>query len=388
MTALRSVSAQRPLKVLWLTKGLGRGGAEQLVKLCTDHLRRDGIAVEVAYVLAHKAALVEEIRSLGVPVHSLAGRTRLSWLSNLRSLIRNGDYHIVHTHSPLVAAAARAMASGAEPVFIHTEHNVWQRYRWPTYAFNAATYGKNRACLAVSDGVASSIVRPGWIPWATFPQVDVLHHGVDIESVRSGPTARVQARQRLGIHPSTPVVGCVANFTAKKSQRTLLDAFARVSIGRPEARLILVGDGPLRPQLEARASEIGLDDRVLFTGTRDDVQSLLPAFDVFALPSLYEGLPIALLEAMAAGIPPVVTPVGGLPEIITDEVDGYFVPTEQPRALATAILTLLQDERLRTQIGREARRRAKDFSILSAVASMELLYAQVAGQTQSLKTLR
>ena len=123
-----------------------------------------------------------------------------------------------------------------------------------------------------------------------------------------------------------PVVGTVANLTAKKDQSTLLRAFAILRGDRPDARLVVVGAGVLEDQLRREADQLGLGTSVLWAGSRPDVPQLLPAFDVFALTSRFEGLPIALLEGMAAGLPVVVTPVGGVGEVVTDGREGFFAP--------------------------------------------------------------
>ncbi|MDQ3972761.1 MAG: glycosyltransferase, partial [Actinomycetota bacterium] len=144
------MTGRHPARVLWLIKGLGRGGAERLLSLSVPHLRRDRYQVEVAYLLPHKRALVDEIAGRGIPVHCLGGRLGAdpSWMWRLWRLLRTGAYDLVHTHSPYPAVAARLLAGRRGPLVVHTEHNVWPRYRLPTFTANAATYGRNRAVIA------------------------------------------------------------------------------------------------------------------------------------------------------------------------------------------------------------------------------------------------
>lgn len=328
-------------------------------------------APEIAYLLPWKDAFVEEIRAAGTPVRCLDAPKpySLGWLRRLRRLVREHDIALVHTHMPLPAVMARLVLPSTRrggPTFVHTEHNMWGRYRWATRWANRLTYRRNAAVIAVSDGVAQSIE-------ATVP-VEVVIHGIDGEAMHHGAEARTAARLALGLGREAPVVGTVGNFTAKKDHATLLDAFAQVHADRPGARLMLVGLGPLEDQLRDQAERLGVADAVLFTGMRDDVFELLPALDVFVLSSRFEGLPIALLEAMASGVAPVATRVGGIPEVITDGEDGLLVDPGDPGLLAAALTKLLADDTDRTRMATAARHRAADFDLGKAVRHIESVY--------------
>lgn len=366
-----------PIRVLWLTKGLGLGGAERLLSLSLARVDRNRFHVDVAYVLPWKDALVDEIQAHGVDVHCLGSPSpRAAWPRRLRRLLQDRAYNIVHTHSPLPAVAARIFLP-RRTVAVHTEHNEWPRYRRLTRVTNAATYQRNTAVLAVSQGVADSIRRPRWSPWVSLPPVEVVHHGIDESRVRRGPEARSKARRLLGIEKGQKVVGSVANFSPKKDQRTLLEAVRRLVPRHPDVRVVLVGTGPLEPELRRQASEPDLVGRVHFAGLRDDVQAILPAFDVFALSSLHEGLPIALLEAMATGLPCVATRVGGAPELIADGHSGFLVPPRSARDLAAAIDEVLCDAELASAFGKASVEIAGGFSIGSAVRRTESIYEEI-----------
>jgi glycosyltransferase involved in cell wall biosynthesis len=366
-------------RVLWLTKGLGLGGAERLLSVMAPRFDRDDFTVEVAYVLPWKDAFVPDLERAGITTICLgASRTaEVAWPRNLRRLLRDGSYAIVHTHSPVPAAAAR-IAARRPTKLVHTEHNLWDRYRWPTFAANAVTYGRNDAVLAVSDGVAASIVRPRWSRLGSVPAVETLLHGVEPGSVAHGPDARARARRELGLPEQAPVLGCVANFTPKKDHAGLLTAVAQVRGAIPDVRLLLIGSGPLEDELRARSQEPDLRGTVQFLGSRDDVLALLPGLDIFVLGSRFEGLPISLLEAMAAHVPVVATAVGGVPEAVTDGVEGSLVPPGDPSALAAAITPLLRDPGRRAAQGTAAAARVRaDFSIDRAVRRTEQLYRQL-----------
>jgi glycosyltransferase involved in cell wall biosynthesis len=366
-------------RVLWLTKGLGLGGAERLLALTAARLDRTRFEVDVAYLLPWKDAFVADLRHSDVRTVCLGARrtTELGWPLRLRRLLERRRYAIVHTHSPVPAAVARGLVRPPTKL-VHTEHNLWDRYRWPTFAVNALTYGRNDAVLAVSDGVADSIERPVWARFGRAPAAETLLHGVDPDSIPRGEEAGAQARARLGLSRETPVVGCVANLTPKKDHAGLIDAFAEVRRDVPDAVLLLVGTGPLEDELRSRVRAGGMEDRIRFLGSRDDVLALLPALDVFVLGSRYEGLPISLLEAMAAEVACVATRVGGIPEAVTDGVNARTVPPGDPAALAGALTGLLLDAERRGELAAAGRRRVVEgFSIDRAVGRTEALYAEL-----------
>jgi glycosyltransferase involved in cell wall biosynthesis len=366
-------------RVLWLTKGLGLGGAERLLTLMAPKLDRERFDVEVAYLLPWKDAFVGDLQQHQVSTICLGAKrtTDLAWVRALRRLLDQRRYAIVHTHSPVPAAAARLLTR-PPTILVHTEHNVWDRYRWPTYAANVATYHRNDAVLAVSDGVTASVCLPRWAVHRSLPPVETLLHGVEPDLAPRGPAARRSARSELGLAADVPVVGCVANLTPKKDHAGLLDAIERVRDHLPDVVLLLIGSGPLEQELRTSVTARGLGSTVRLLGSRDDVPDLLPGLDVFVLSSRFEGLPISLLEAMAAEVACVSTAVGGIPEAITDGVEGRLVPAGDSAALAEALTRVLTDEQQRHALGAAGRRRVvAEFSIDRAVRRTEQLYSQL-----------
>jgi glycosyltransferase involved in cell wall biosynthesis len=366
-------------KVLWLTKGLGLGGAERLLTLTAARLDRSRFEVDLAYLLPWKDAFVPELETAGVRTVCL-GASRTAdprWPLRLRRLLITERYDIVHTHSPVPAVAARLTARRPTKL-VHTEHNLWDRYRWPTFAANAVTYARNDTVIAVSDGVADSIVRPRWARLGAAPDVRTLLHGVAPDTIPRGAAVMAAARRALDLSSDTPVVGCVANLTPKKDHLGLLEALVDVRAADPRVVLLLIGAGPSETDLRRKVTELGLADAVRFLGSRSDVLDLLPAFDVFVLGSRYEGLPISLLEAMAAEVACVVTRVGGIPEVITDGLDGRLVEPGDPAALAAALTSVLADAGARARMAQAGRDRVSEaFSIDRAVTRTEELYEEL-----------
>ena len=368
-----------PLRLLWLTKGLGRGGAERLIVDAATLVDRDRFCVEVAYLLPWKNALVGELEAAGVPVRCLGQESSydMSWVPRLHRLVRSQRYDLVHTHAPVPAVAARLFLGRSGPRLVHTEHNVWQRYRWPTYWANALTYGRNDRVVAVSQAVAAS-VHSRRAPRHDPESLEVVLHGLHPTRATPADEGRRQvARDKLELPADVPVVGTVGNLTAKNDHSTLLRAFRRVLTEQPDARLVVIGTGVLEDQLHQEAVELGLADRTVFTGSRPDVDSLLPALDVFVMTSRFEGLPIALLEALAASLPAVATPVGGITEVLTDGQEGFLVPVGDAAAVAGRVLALLQDVDLRAEMGAAAHRRSLDFDMATAVRRLEAIYDEV-----------
>ncbi|WP_229698802.1 glycosyltransferase [Wenjunlia tyrosinilytica] len=371
----------RPVRVLWLAKGLGLGGAERLLLNCARHVDRERFEVEVAYVLPWKDALAPDLEKAGIPVHLLTGapgrrgRDPL-WPLRLRSLMAQRRYGLVHTHMPVPAVAARMLLRGPLSVpLVHTEHNMWQRYRLPTRIANSWTYGRNAAVVAVSRAVAASVRPPRRVDPGQW--LNVVHHGPDLGGAAGGAQARAEAREALGLPREGVVVGTVGNLTAKKDQRTLLDAFALMRRNHPEAALVLIGSGPLEERLRRHASSLGLDGTAVFAGSRPDVPALLPALDVFTLSSRQEGLPVALMEAMASGLPSVVTRVGGMPEIVDQGVEGLLVQPGDAEALSVALGRLVGGPALRARMSAAARERARRFDAEGAQRRIEAVYEQV-----------
>ncbi|HXF74030.1 MAG TPA: glycosyltransferase, partial [Actinomycetota bacterium] len=225
---------------------------------------------------------------------------------------------------------------------------------------------------------AASIRYPCALRRLRMPPVEVLHHGVDPHHLErwSNPDGVLAD---LGIPDGVPVVATVANFKIHKGHRHLLEAASIVRRSLPEARFVLAGVGPTEPRVREQAAALGLDGSVVFAGLRDDAPRIAAASDLFVLPSEREGLPIALLEAMALGRAVVATRIGGIPEVVEEGRQGILVPPRDPAALAEAILALLGDPGRRARMGEEARRRAADFDLRRAVRRIEDVYEELLG---------
>ena len=358
-------------RVLIVIKGLGRGGAEQLLVSAAPYLDRSCYEYHFAYVLPHKDALASKLVQLGFPVHCVGGG-RAAWSLRLRALAR--DFDLVHVHSPVPAIALRLPSWGPRPALVCTEHNVWDRYHRATYWANRLTFARNDYVFTVSDEVRRSIESTS-ARLRTQVSMETLYHGPDRAELASA-MAVDGVREEFGIAPDAPLIGTVANFKAHKGYPHLMTAAAHVLRAVPEARFLLVGQGPLEQEIKSKAQELGISDSLTFAGFREDVPRLMAAFDIFAMSSLQEGLSIALLEAMTLGVPPVVTRVGGAPEVVGAD-EGLIVEPGDPVALADGIISLVRDPNSRRQFGKGASKRAASFDIAKTVARTEAVYEEV-----------
>ena len=362
-------------RVLLLIKGLGRGGAEQLLVNSATHTDRSRFEYEVAYVLPAKSALAPELRDMGIAVHCL-GRNR-DWPLALRRLAARNRISLIHAHSPTVAATTRLLFPRRSSMrLVYTEHGPWHHYRARTYTPNLCTYWRNDHVFAVSDHVHQSIRYPAPFEGLRMPTVETLYHGLDMTALGSSPAAD-GIRRELGIDAEAPLIGTIANFRPQKGHFLLLEAARLVRLRIPSMRLLLVGKGPLEDAVKRRAAEMGLGDAVVFAGFRSDIPRILASIDVFALSSGWEGLSIALLEAMACGLPAVATRAGGVSEVIEDGRSGLLVPLDDPRTMSDAIIRVIEDAPLAAKLGAEARLRARRFDIKETVRREEAVYAEL-----------
>jgi glycosyltransferase involved in cell wall biosynthesis len=371
-------NAARRIRVLWLIKGLGPGGAEHLLVASARTRDRDEFDIAAAYLLPWKDALVERLEALDVPVRCLGVRDErdVRWVITLRRQLQRDPVDVVHVHSPYAAAmvrlAVRTLPRSRRPAVVSTEHNAWSTFRGPTRWANAATARLDAATIAVSQETRDSMSAH------QRARCEVLAHGVDVADIRARSAHRAEIRAELGVDDATVLVGTVANYHPKKDWPNLLRTARLVADRGLPVRFCSVGQGPLQSEVEALHAELHLDGTVILTGFRPDAVELMAACDVFAMSSLWEGLPVAVMEALALGLPVVATAVGGLAETFTDGVDALLVPSGDSVALADAIERVACDPTLRSMLADAARARADEFDAARAQLRIEEIYRTVA----------
>lgn len=371
---------RKPLRVLWFIKGLGAGGAERLLERSIPYLDRDRFHYELAYLLPWKNMLVSSFERASIPVHCLNFRRNfdLTVLGRLRTLLQRNEIDLVHAHLPVPGVLARFAKAGTNVKWLaYTEHNVPSRYMRMTRFLNGLTYPMNDITIAVSQTIAQQVQayqRRG------RPRLVTILNGVELNDFEEGPSREEICRQ-FGFPPDAYLIVNVANLVHKKGHRYLLSAAKRVLAAEPRARFLLIGAGPLRDELAREARKLDLNGHVVMTGFREDATTLMKVADVFVLSSLHEGLPVSLLEAMAAARPIVATRAGGVPELISTGETGVLVSPADDRSLAAELLKLLRDPDLRRRLGDAARQRvAQGHGMARMVHAVENVYEELAAQ--------
>jgi glycosyltransferase involved in cell wall biosynthesis len=360
----------RPLRILQVNSAPGWGGGEVHVLELSRALRSRGHAVTVACKPGTPMDL--HCRNDGIPVLNLP-LWRAFDLRSARGLRRfcvEERVDVLHGHLTEDWWLGRLATLGLPSTRLVVTRHVSRRWggspqkRW-------VIRGVHRV-IAVSRAVADVLTRD--VPPSA---VAVVPNGVDVERFAGAPRGRLRAE--LGLAPGDPLVGMVARLAANKGQDLLLRALPAVLERHPRCRVALVGgdqrDGAMGRALVELARAVGVAEQVHFLGDRPDVAPLVADFTVAVLPSRQEGLGLALIEAMAAAVPVVATPVGGLPELVLDGQSGLLVAPESPAALARAIAALLEDPALAARLGRAGQERVRrHFSLDSMVAGTLAAY--------------
>jgi glycosyltransferase involved in cell wall biosynthesis len=385
-----------------LATGSG-GGAQEHVYSLVSGLQRDRYDVEV--VSLSEGGATRRMRAAGVPVTIINEPVDNAAVRALTDLLAGRPPQVLHNHmyrAEIVgtrAALALSEAGYPRPYVVSTVHSSRVRSADDRALVRALTPHMDRL-IAVSKSIVRKLESEGRAPRAgeSGPQIELIYNGVDLDRYRE-QEACCTLPQEYGFPEGTPVVGVVARLEPEKGHPTLLEAWVKVTRAVPEARLLVIGEGSLREELEAQAEALGLlgeecdgdacvgsrgarpGAKVIFTGVRDDVPAVTAALDVAVLPSYREAQGLAILEAMALRRPVVATRVGGIPEVVEDGKTGLLVPPHDPDALADAIVRLLTDHPLADTLARAGHDLVYDrFCIERMVESVQAIYDQGAAE--------
>jgi glycosyltransferase involved in cell wall biosynthesis len=364
------------IHVVNLTAGLDENRYQSLLVAGSEN-EAEGSMLDFALSHGVKPTVIPEI----VTAFSLAPRDGKA-LWKLYRLIRKERPHIVHTHTAKAGFLGRLAAwlSGV-PVVVHTFHgHVLHGYYGPIKNESLRRVEQSLAWLTdrlvtVSEGVKNELVGYGI---AKAEKIVVVPLGFDLEPFLASHARHGEFRREMGLSNEHKLIGIVGRIFPIKNHALFLDSAMRVSAREPAARFIIVGNGVLRPNLESQARQLGIADRVVFTGWRGDVPRIFADLDILVVSSDNEGTPVSAIEAMAAGCPVVATRVGGLPDLIEDHKTGRLVPFRNSEALAGAVIDLLQSPQTARELGQTAqgfvRRR---FTAQRLLSDMEHLYSQL-----------
>ena len=363
-------------KITYLTTGLARAGAEMQLLLLCEKFVKAGWEVSVISLLPPEA-FVTELKQLGIPLVSLELRKHLpdprAFLRLVRTL-RNWSPDVLHchqVHANLLGRLARAFTN--IPVVVCTAHSINEGPRWREWAYRLT----DPLCDLTTNVCQAGVDRYVRIRAVPANKICYLPNGVDLDRFVHAAERRAAVRTSLGLKDEF-VWLAVGNLRKPKDYPTMLEAFRQVRIGKPHARLVIVGGGPLNEALQLEVKEKGIGG-VCFLGPREDVPDIMCAADGFLMSSSWEGTPLALLEANGLSLPVVATRVGGIAEVVVDTESGLLVRSGDPAALACACLRVMNaSPEQRAELGRAGRNRVEAlFSIDVVMKRWQQVYTQL-----------
>ncbi|MEM7798092.1 MAG: glycosyltransferase family 4 protein [Chloroflexota bacterium] len=386
-----------PIPVLQIITRFIVGGAQETVMLMADHLNNQPefdstyrVDVVSGPQTGAEGSLQEEIRRRGVQLTIVPELLReispvndIKAIFKLRRLIQDGNYQIVHTHSSKAGVLGRIAARLAGvPHIVHTVHgwsfhdqmstNRRRIYVWLEKI--GRLWGKHVIVVSTPDiqkGIDEGLGHP--------EEYHLIRSGVELNRFGHPSVSAGEMKAKLGIPLDAFVVGSVTRLSLQKAPLDLIKAWGAVGRQYPNVWFLIVGDGPLRPEVEAKAAALGISERLVLTGLRRDVPELLNCFDCFVISSKWEGLPRVLPQAMAAGVPIVATDADGTREAIKDQHNGFLVPRGRSDLIAERIEQLIEDENLRDRFVEIGQREAVLFGDLKMVRDIDRFYQEIIG---------
>lgn len=382
------MSGAGPLRVLIACDHIDHGGAlhgggRQLIEVLRAFDRT--LVQPTVCVFRPASDLGLALRAEGLPLEFFGDhRFSPAPLARLWRRIRRDRIEVLHLTDFAATTWGRiAGAATGTPALVQviSHHSEWQPRGFPRYVELAyrALAPLTRKAIANSSSVRRfAMQRMGFAP----EDVEVLHCALPEHSFSPPSDAAIrEVRARHGIAETAPVIGAVTRFHAVKGMRYLIEAFAAVAARHPDARLVLVGQGPEEPLLRSRAAELGLADTVVFAGYQRDVAGYLGSFTLTAVPSLEEGFGLAALESLAVGVPVVASRLGGLVDVVTDGVTGLLVAPADADALAAALLRMLEDPARARAMGAAGKADSPRFALGHHVERLTAIYSELAGRT-------
>ncbi len=377
------------LRILLLTDTsiLSAGGSERFLRNLLSRLPSARYEVTVLQLADEPGASgtasalfnVDHVHLLSMPIDAVYGLRGWRALASLRRMLREQHFDIVqsqHEKSDLINALlprqrGTVRISNRRDMGFNKSPRLRLMFRFINHRFDCVVAPAQPILSGLGREEALDIRQMLWIP-----------NGVDIDLFRPwDASTRDAGREALGLEAGAIAFGCVASFTPVKRHVDLIAAFAQVVARQPQARLLLVGDGPLRAEITAQIAALGVHEHVRLLGNRPDIQNVLPLLDAAVLASSTEGMSNALLEAMSSGLPLVATAVGGNLQLVNDDVNGLLVPVTDPTALAAALERLSNSAALRQRLGSAGRARIeREFSLDSMVRSYDRLYHRLLGK--------
>lgn len=366
------------MRVLFVTTSTTLGGAEKTVFCLATLLDPKHYQVISVVSLKPFGTYAQKLASLGFPTTTMGVQGRIS-LKNIAGLARIIDYQkpdIVHAVMYQAIQLCRLAKTRTTHKFkLVTSPRVSYRTRSSlTLLVDRVLKGRDDLLLTECEASRRYLIKQlGYEP----KKVKTIYNGIDVAGWPVSKLDRQQKRLELRLNGQDLLIGAVGRLDAQKGHTVLLDALSKLRHKHP-VRCVIIGEGPRRAALEAQIRRLSLEKTVWLLGERQDVTAWLSSLDVFCLPSLWEGLPNALLEAMALGLPVAATAVDGVPEVVKDGENGLLMPPRQPSALAKRLSELAADPALRARLGAEAQKTVFErFTLTRMIGEYEAAYASL-----------
>jgi glycosyltransferase involved in cell wall biosynthesis len=363
------------IKVLHIIKSLGRGGAEMLLPETLKQHDQSQFEFYYIYFLPWKNQLVETIEKAGGKVTCFPAKNNIQlilYFSNIIKYCKENQIQIIHAHLPWAGFLSRLVHILTKIPVIYTEHNLQERYHSITKYINKWTFNYQTLAVGVSNDVTQSIQKN------ILPKIvcKTVLNGVNTKSfVRLNGSERMTIRKQFGIPEDAIVVGTTAVFRFQKRLDKWMEIMQTATDKNPNIYGIVIGAGILEEEIKAKHTELNLESKVFFAGLQSQVKPYYEAMDIFMMCSSFEGLPIALLEAMSMNCAIVSTNAGGIKEVLRHEIDGLMVDVDDWEKLSISILELAENPAKMFHLQSKARSRVEaSFSIGVMVKELETLY--------------
>lgn len=370
------------IKVLHIIKSLGRGGAEMLLQETLKHHDREKFEFHYIYFLPWKNQMVEGIAHEGGIVVNYPATNNVKLLLQARKVVSYIKAHkidLIHCHLPWAGFLGRYIYRRTGIPVLYSEHNKQERYHVVTKFINRISFNAQSKVIAVSEEVAHSIQKN------IHPRIPVqtILNGVDTEKFIRNDEERKKLRAQYGIPQDTVLIGTVAVFRFQKRLKEWVDLFKTVSDNNTNMMGCIIGDGPLNTELRNYVKALGLENKIIMPGLEMNVKPWLSAIDIFVMTSLFEGLPVALLEAMSMECAVVSTNAGGIGEVIRNNIDGFLEEVNDWENLKVPITQLSLQPELIKNWGANARKRVLNhFSMKKMIQELEAVYLNEANRNK------
>lgn len=367
--------SQKP-RILHLTHEMAIGGTQQVISQLVTNLDTERFDCEIGCIDGEVGALGESLQETGTGFHvfNRGSGFDLDLVKAVRKVLKDGQFDIVHCHqyTPFVYGIFASLFTGVKVVF--TEHGRFHpdSYSWKRRLVNPVLGKLTNSIVAISAATGRALAH---YEWFSQNQIRVIYNGMESAAEQGSAVDAAHWREKFNIPEDVLVYGTIARFDPIKNIPMMIHAFKEVHDSNPETRLLLVGDGEDRHQLENVAREAGVADVVIFTGFQKETAKLMSLIDIYLLSSFSEGTSMTLLEAMSSGTCSIVTRVGGNVELIEHESNGIVVDSEDTAALASWMASLAADPAKRKALGEEATRVFnRQFSIATMIDGYSRLY--------------